>query len=292
MELNALTIPRLDLSDEPQHIREQFEADGAVVIGGVLEPELLNRFTDSIRLLLHKQLQQATADNQPFYKDTRSLDELHRTLCSVDRQRGGYVYDAIQWLPEYLEILSTSGLVSASKILLGTERVISPPILSWVRIDRSGEQRNSFPWHQDYTYNLASQPTITAWMPLLDITKEMGPLTVIPGSHNFHHPVEVHESERYAAIANVNIEELDAQSITVTPRVGEALFFHDLLLHRSGANQSDKARWVLNARWASLDDPAYTERGWQFRKERSFDLLRELHKDKYQTAVDSSQIMD
>lgn len=292
MELNALTIPRLNLADNPLHIREHFHEVGAVVIGNVLDPELLQRFNNNIRLLLHKQLQQATADNRPFAEDNRTLDELFSALCRIDRHRGGYVYDAIQWLPEYLEILSTSGLVAASRILLDTERVISPPLLSWVRIDRHGEQQNTFPWHQDYTYNLASRPTITAWLPLLDITEDMGPLTVVPGSHNFHHPVEVHETDRYASITGIEVDELEAQAITVTPQAGEALFFHELLLHRSGANQSDRARWVLNARWASLDDPAYTERGWQFRKERSFRLLRELHKDKYKPHADHPAVTE
>jgi len=292
MELNALTIPRLKLSDNPLYILEKFLEFGAVVIGDVIEADLLNRFTDGIRLLLHKQIQQATADPKHFSQDNRSLDQLFNTLCKVDRQRGGYVYDAIQWLPEYLEILSSSGLVDVSKVLLNTERVISPPILSWVRIDRQGEQQNSFPWHQDYTYNLASQPTITAWLPLLDITEEMGPIEVVPRSHHFHYPVEVRESDRYAAISDVNTNDLDTQAITVTPKKGEALFFHELLLHRSGSNRSDRARWVLNARWASLDDPAFAERGWQFRKERSFHLLRDLHADKYRPVTDHPAVTE
>ena len=294
MELYALTIPRLDRSDSPRHLREQFQTVGAVVVGNVLDPQLLSRFTNSIRLLIHKQLQQATADSRPFSDDHRSLDQLFETLCNTDRQRGGYVYDAIQWLPEYLEILSTSGLVEVSRILLNTDRVISPPILSWVRIDRQGEQQNAFPWHQDYTYNLASRPTITVWLPLLEITPEMGPLTVVPHSHTFHHPVEVNESERYVSICEAATATLEEQAVTVTPKAGEALFFHDLLLHRSGANRSDRARWVLNARWASLDDPAYTERGWKFRDERSFQLLSTLHQDKYidKTKSTHSAVMD
>lgn len=292
MELNALTIPRLDLSENPLHIREQFQQFGAVIVGNVLDTELLQRFRQSIGRLLHKQLQQALAANTPFTEDTRSLDELFSTLCRIDRQRGGYVYDAIQWLPEYLEILSRSGLVDVSKILLNTEHVISPPVLSWVRIDRQGEGRNYFPWHQDYSYNLASRPTVTAWAPLLEITAPMGPLTIVPGSHNFHHLVEVRESDRYAKLTNVDVDELEENAITVTPQVGEAVFFHELLLHRSGSNQSDRARWVLNARWASLDDPVFTERGWQFRRERSFQMLQQLHPDKYKAMAESPAVTE
>ncbi len=292
MELNALTIPRLDPSASPLYMREQFQLVGAVIVGNVLDTELLHRFRQSIRRLLHKQLQQAVADNTPFAEDTRSLDELFSTLCCIDRQRGGYVYDAIQWLPEYLEILSGSKLVEVSKILLNTRHVISPPVLSWVRIDRQGEERNYFPWHQDYSYNLASRPTVTAWMPLLEITAPMGPLTVVPGSHNFHHPVEVHESDRYATLTDVDVNELEANAMTVTPRVGEVVFFHDLLLHRSGSNQSDRARWVLNARWASLDDPTFAERGWQFRRERSFQMLQQLHPDKYKAMAENPAVTE
>jgi ectoine hydroxylase-related dioxygenase (phytanoyl-CoA dioxygenase family) len=286
MELNALTIPRMDLSDSALHIREQFQQFGAVIVSNVLDEDLLERFRQGIRLLLHKQLQHATADNTPFSEDHRNLDQLFSTLCKVDRQRGGYVYDAIQWLPEYLEVLSASALVDAARALLNTEHVISPPVLSWVRIDRHGEERNYFPWHQDYTYNLASRPTITAWVPLLNVTECMGPLTVVPGSHHYHYPVAVQESDRYAALTDIDIEALEADAVTVTPQVGDALFFHELLLHRSGSNQSDRARWVLNARWADLNDPAFTERGWQFRRERSFQMLQQLHPDKYRPLAD------
>lgn len=287
-----MTIPRLDLCDNPEHIREQFQQLGAVIVGNALQADLLKQFRHSIRCLLHKQLQQATADNTPFSEERRSLDELFSTLCTIDRKRAGHVYDAIQWLPEYLQILSASGLVDAAKVLLNTTHVISPPVLSWVRIDRHGEEQNYFPWHQDYSYNLASRPTVTAWMPLLDITNDMGPLTIVPGSHHFHYPVEVNESDRYAKLTDVDINDLEANAITVTPKVGEVLFFHQLLLHRSGSNQSDRARWVLNARWASLDDPAFTERGWQFRRERSFQMLQQLHPDKYRAMADHSAVTE
>jgi hypothetical protein len=322
MELNALTIPRLDLSDHPDHIRQQFHKTGAVIVGNALKPDLLHRFRHGIRQLLHRQLHQATADStsescfsQACSSQDRAskdhhcknrlsknrlskkhgdgdLDELFSTLCAIDRQRGGYVYDAIQWLPEYLEILSSSGLTDAAKILLNTPNVISPPILSWVRIDRSGEQRNYFPWHQDYTYNLASRPTVTAWIPLFEITEEMGPLTIVPGSHRFHYPVEVHESDRYATLTDINLDELEENAVTIAPQVGDALFFHQLLLHRSGSNQSERARWVFNARWASLDDPLFTDRGWQFRRERSFQMLQQLHPDKYKAMAEQPAVTE
>jgi len=265
-----LTIPRLDLSDHPDHIRQQFHKTGAVIVGNALKPDLLHRFRHGIRQLLHRQLHQATADStsescfsQACSSQDRAskdhhcknrlsknrlskkhgdgdLDELFSTLCAIDRQRGGYVYDAIQWLPEYLEILSSSGLTDAAKILLNTPN----------------------------------------------------PLTIVPGSHRFHYPVEVHESDRYATLTDINLDELEENAVTIAPQVGDALFFHQLLLHRSGSNQSERPRWVFNARWASLDDPLFTDRGWQFRRERSFQMLQQLHPDKYKAMAEQPAVTE
>ena len=291
MELNALNIPQLDLADNPQDIREHFTRVGAVIIRDVLDVSLLDRLKSGIRELIYRQLKHTSADVE-LHKNNTGLDQLFNTLCAMDRRRGGYVYNAIQWLPEYLEVLSTSELVRSSKILLNTSHVISPPILSWLRIDRQSELRNYFPWHQDYTYNLASRPTVTAWAPLFEISDAMGPLTIVPGSHHYHYPVAVNESDRYASLTEISTEDLEKKAVTVAPRVGDALFFHELLLHRSGANRSELARWVLNARWASLDDTEFSERGWQFRRETSFQLLKSLHHDKFRTMAEGSAVTE
>ncbi len=104
------------------------------------------------------------------------------------------------------------------------------------------------PWHQDqYYWALDTDKTITMWMPLVDITKEMGMLTFASGS-NLEGYIEAKEISDFT-------EELfeqyviEKQFLIETPKfmkAGDAMFHSGLTIHSAPENQSEtKMREVM-----------------------------------------------
>ena len=98
------------------------------------------------------------------------------------------------------------------------------------------------PWHQDQAY-WGGAPKYSAWIALEDATLENGCLKVIPGSHR--------SALDHAAVQDKNgfgnrilDEDLKNETIVDAPlNAGDALIFHDCLLHGSHPNLSGRDRW-------------------------------------------------
>lgn len=102
------------------------------------------------------------------------------------------------------------------------------------------------PAHSDqYYWPLASDRTVTAWIPLQAVPPEMGPLEFYAGSHRFelHRDLPISdESERAITAA------MERQGF---PRVAEPFGFGDVsfhagwTFHRAGPNATDRPRSVM-----------------------------------------------
>jgi len=100
------------------------------------------------------------------------------------------------------------------------------------------------PWHVDqYYWPLASDRAVTAWIPLVDVPGEMGPLTFASGSH-------WHEGQRHLAISDSSESECDA-ALAAYPRaespfaVGDVSFHLGWTFHCAPINRSERVRKVM-----------------------------------------------
>lgn len=107
------------------------------------------------------------------------------------------------------------------------------------------------PWHQDMHYwPLDTDRAVTMWMPLVDVTPEMGELIFAAGSH------------RDGALANVPIsgtsdalfeKELATRGYplqsTGTMAAGDASFHASWTLHSASDNRTDTPREVMTVIW-------------------------------------------
>lgn len=103
------------------------------------------------------------------------------------------------------------------------------------------------PWHQDYYYwPLDTAHTITMWMPLVDITPEMGTLTFASASHKegYLGPLEISDQSE-AVFDSMVIERGFTLDHTGAMKAGDATFHSGTTLHCAPGNRGGYNREVM-----------------------------------------------
>jgi hypothetical protein len=99
------------------------------------------------------------------------------------------------------------------------------------------------PWHQDHYYwPLDTDRMLTIWVPLVDITQEMGALRFATGSHRYPHADELGISEEAMDYFDRFIEAHRLPVETFPMKAGDATFHAGWMLHSAPGNISDRVR--------------------------------------------------
>lgn len=102
------------------------------------------------------------------------------------------------------------------------------------------------PWHADqYYWPLATDKTITAWIPLQPVPLEMGPLEFSAGSHVIVEGRELAIGDESEQIIQQKLRVTDFEHVIEPFELGEVSFHSGWIFHRAGANQTDKTRKVM-----------------------------------------------
>ena len=102
------------------------------------------------------------------------------------------------------------------------------------------------PWHADqYYWPLASDKTVTAWMPLQETPLEMGPLEFSAGSHVIVEGRELAISDESEQLIRQKLKVTDFQHVVDPFELGEISFHSGWVFHRAGANKTSTMRQVM-----------------------------------------------
>lgn len=107
------------------------------------------------------------------------------------------------------------------------------------------------PWHQDQHYwPLATDDTITMWMPLVDVTPEMGTMHFASGSHRNGYLGDLPISDESETKFEQFIKERGYTKVpSAAMKAGDATFHYGWTLHGAPGNSSTRTREVMTIIW-------------------------------------------
>ena len=219
---------------------DQFEDQGFLVVENLLSPSQVEELKEHTKQIADGRLPfpRESLEWEPgTATENRGMMTL-RKINSCANHDPFFVEHASK--PAILDVIES--LLGSDIKLFGDQAFIKPP---------GGTEKT---YHQDSAY-FAIEPKaiITCWVALDDVTKENGCLWVIPGSHK--HGIVDHSQEWIVGDRKdmmVPDDKLDRnREVPITMKAGSCSFHHSVLLHRSGANNTDQHRRGLATHYMS-----------------------------------------
>ena len=264
-ELDAATLgDERGLGEAQRHFRR----DGVVVVRGLVPVATITRF----RAHFSEAMRSLLAHRSASIGRDADLDALYRASLAADPEGSATLLTLGRDLPPFFELVDRFARAPLVKALVGASTLQINYDVDIFRVDPPDRDETGFAWHQDYPYNMLSMSAVTVWAPITRVDAAMGPMRCVPGSHSEFLDIEIDErpASKYTqqrqlrihprALARGRFEDV---AVDLPPiDAGDVVLFHCLLVHRSGANRSDRCRWVFNARYGDLCDPAVVDRAW------------------------------
>lgn len=110
------------------------------------------------------------------------------------------------------------------------------------------------PWHADqYYWPLASDNTVTAWIPLQETGLELGPVEFSAKSQQLQEGRTLKISDDSEAIIQKKLTLHDFEKVVEPFKVGEVSFHSGWIFHRAGANKTNEMRKVMTVIYMEKD---------------------------------------
>lgn len=222
---------------------ESFRKNGHVLINGILSPEEIAYYRGVIN--------KGTSAHNTETRELENRDTYGKAflqvmnLWTVDPAIGKFT------------LAQRFGKIAAD--LLGVDRVRLYHDQALYKEPLGGHT----PWHQDqYYWPLDTPDTVTMWMPLVDITEDMGMLTFASGSHKEGLAGNVSISDESEEMLQKLVDEKGFEVTRAkSMQAGDATWHYGWTLHAAPSNDTpDKMREVMTviffADGARITEPA------------------------------------
>lgn len=142
--------------------------------------------------------------------------------------------------PQLLETTSNRNARRYAAALLGVD---IERIGSWGHMIRKLPGGREAPWHQDEAYwePEFKYHSLGCWLPLHEVSEEMGAMQFVPGSHK-HGVYEHVPKDRDVALHLLTAKADTSNAVACPLKAGGATFHHARTLHFTAPNQTDQPR--------------------------------------------------
>ena len=247
-----------------EDIVESYTKNGFAIVKNIVPTQRINSILENIFNLFCKY--------STDYEDLKNIEwpwnmELfHKKLIELrkkDVESFGAIYDSLKTSLTLTQLVTDDKVVNyVAKFLKikSSDLSISEPMC---RLDVPNDKRNRLDWHQERSFfpqNRNGLNGLVCWIPLTDITEEMGPIHISPRSHTEGQLKLSNERKKDVSYTTqIPISEKFTskyEDLVVHTNAGDAIFFNMLLFHRSGQNISNKVRLAIQGRFhtSTADD--------------------------------------
>ncbi|NQZ98742.1 MAG: phytanoyl-CoA dioxygenase family protein [Myxococcales bacterium] len=239
-------MPESPISDE---MLAGYEKDGYTVARGLLDAADLERWTERLADIVDGRVE--PSEGMLVMKDVMVVkghvqpNSKLEAIAKIQDYERDPVLDTYTTHPSVLDCVER--FVGRDVMTIHTMLINKPP-----NVD------GRHPLHQDLLYFpfRPADKIVASWTALQPVTREMGCLVVVPGSHRggllqHENPDWEHLNAGYFGARNVDDELEKRVHLEMDP--GDTAFFHPMLLHGSGRNRTQGFRRAISAHYSSVD---------------------------------------
>lgn len=255
--MSDITLPAFrestDLLNSPAELRLRAREEGYLFFRGLLpretvmqvRAELLDVLDAAGLLLAHGEELSGLLDRSAV---ERMPAEDMRPDIGVTRE----IYVALQKVRAAHALPHHPALLSLFDLLLGEPVFVHPRHV--IRSMTPHPEIHPTPAHQDFPHVQGTVETWTCWIPMGDCPRELGPLSVLQGSHSLGY-LPIDTALGAGGIAALLCREED-DWLSVDMLAGDVLIFPSLTVHRALAPTTrDRVRLSMDARYQAASQP-------------------------------------
>ncbi|XP_056281348.1 phytanoyl-CoA dioxygenase, peroxisomal [Pseudoliparis swirei] len=251
--LSSSPAQRLRYTDDTDLLtpeqRLSYEKDGFILIKGLVSEEDIDLFRTAFEQVCRQEvkvpgmmvMRDVAIAKSEFVADQRAVSKVQDFQEDPDLFR----YCSLQQILKYVECFTGPNIMAMHTMLIN-----KPP--------DAGKKTSRHPMHQDLHY-FPFRPAdriVCSWTAMERVDRQNGCLVVLPGTHTG--TLQEHDYPEWEGGVNKMYHGVRDYDPTL-PRVhlemeqGDTVFFHPLLIHGSGMNQTRGFRKAISCHYASAD---------------------------------------
>ena len=233
-----------DIVGDAADARSRFDRDGYFFARGLLPPTLVED--------LRRQFLAVLRDAGWIAADSPAHDQIADLRAFSVEPEPAYqkVYNQLYSVPAFHAMQHRSELLDLMGNLLDAPVIPQPRVIARVMFPE--RTAHTTPAHQDFVPVQGAADTVTAWIPLTDLSPEMGGLEIAAGSHR----QGVFDFVPSLGASGTEISDpLHGAWVGGTFQQGDVLFFHSMTVHRGAPATGARLRLSVDLRFQRRVDP-------------------------------------